>query len=220
LAVAATARAAAVRRDADPDGPPVVAADLRNAVREQRVSALVVLTVDASASMHAARRIEAAKGAVVRLLLDAYQRRDRVAVVAFRGDDADVVLRPTGSVEVARARVAELESGGATPLAAGIDAARAVAEAATDHDPVIVLVSDGRATSAPPGADPVAEAMAAARRVRGAGIASVVVDAEQGSARLGLAREVAHAMGASLVQLDELSADALAGAVRAAVHAR
>ena len=87
-------------------------------MREPKTGNLVILAVDTSGSMGADRRIAAAKGAVLGLLTDAYQRRDRVALVAFRGDAAEVVLRPTGSVEIARARLAELPAGGTTPLAA------------------------------------------------------------------------------------------------------
>jgi magnesium chelatase subunit D len=217
LAVGATAVAAALRRAADPDGPLVVRGDLREAVREQRSANLVVLAVDASGSMGAERRMAAAKGAVLGLLLDAYQRRDRVAMVSFRGEGASVVLRPTGSVEVARARLAELATGGRTPLAAGIDAALGLALAGgreAQYRPLIVLVSDGRATAAGPGEDPVAAALAAAGRVRRHGVAAVVIDAEDGPGRLGLARELAAAMGARHVPLAEMSAVALEGAIR------
>src|SRR5207302_205651 len=114
--------------------------------------------------MGAPRRMEAAKGAAVSLLLDAYQRRDRVALVTFRGEGAEVVLRPTGSVEVARARLASLPTGGRTPLAAGIEAALRVARqgGSPDRPPLLVLLSDGRATAGPPGTDPVEAAVAQA----------------------------------------------------------
>ncbi|HYV59118.1 MAG TPA: ATP-binding protein, partial [Acidimicrobiia bacterium] len=161
VAVGATARAVAERRAVEPDGPAVRAEDLREARREQRAGNLLVLAVDASGSMGAPQRMEAVKGAVLGLLVDAYQRRDRVALVAFRGDGADVLLRATGSVEVARARLADLPTGGRTPLAAGIDTALAVATSPADgsagHRPLLVLVSDGRATASHDG-DPVAAA--------------------------------------------------------------
>jgi len=219
VAVAATVRAAAARQaptvalaPSPRATPPVVrvaAEDLREAVREQRAANLVVLAVDASGSMGADRRMEAAKGALLGLLLDAYQRRDRVALVTFRGEGADVVLRPTGSVEVARARLSALATGGRTPLAAGIDLATrlAVESGRTgNHRPLLVLVTDGRATTAGPGADPLAAARAAARSTAAAGIPSVVVDAEDAVPRLGLAAELAAAMGARLLPLSELSA--------------
>ncbi|MDP8936670.1 MAG: VWA domain-containing protein, partial [Actinomycetota bacterium] len=186
--------------------------DVRQAVREQRAGNLVVVAVDASGSMGAERRMEAAKGAVVSLLLDAYQRRDRVALVTFRGEAADVVLRPTGSVEVARARLAELPTGGRTPLAAGISAALDLAKEAErtgTHRPLIVLVSDGRATAAPDGVDAVEAARQASAAVRRRGIPAVVIDAEDGPTRLGLASDLAERMGARYLTLPELVAGAL-----------
>ena len=212
VAVAATVRAAAVRRAVEPDATPLVRADLREPVREQRAATLVVLAVDASGSMGAERRMEAAKGAVIDLLLDAYQRRDRVALIAFRGDGADVVLRPTGSVEVARTRLTDLPTGGRTPLAAGIEAALSLARSSSGaHRPLLVLVSDGRATTAPDGVDPHAAARAAAEHVRRARVDAVVVDAETGPTRLGLARELATVMSARYLPMSDLTAGVLRG---------
>jgi magnesium chelatase subunit D len=221
LAVGATVAAAASRRAGQP-GPTEDAAglvepeDLREAVREQRSANLVVLVVDASGSMGVGRRMEAAKGAVLSLLLDAYQRRDRVALVTFRGESAEVVLQPTGSVEVARARLAGVPTGGRTPLAAGIGAGLQVAERARSgaYQPLVVVISDGRATAGPAGADPVAAAQEEAAAVRRRGVAAVVVDAEEGPVRLGLARPLAEKMAARYVTVAELSAGALVGAVR------
>ena len=217
VAVAATARAVAERRARDPEGPAVCNEDLREARREQRTGNLLVLAVDASGSMGAPRRMEAVKGAVLGLLVDAYQRRDRVALVAFRGDGAEVLLRATGSVEVARARLADLPTGGRTPLAAGIDAALTVATSPANHGsgqrPLLVLVSDGRATAASDG-DPVSAARRAAATVRARRVDAVVVDAENGAGRLGLAVELAEEMGARYLRLAELSADALEHALR------
>jgi magnesium chelatase subunit D len=217
VAVTATARAVAERRARDPDGPAVCTEDLREARREQRTGNLLVLAVDASGSMGAPRRMEAVKGAVLGLLVDAYQRRDRVALVAFRGDGAEVLLRATGSVEVARARLADLPTGGRTPLAAGIDAALTVASSPANQGsgqrPLLVLVSDGRATAASDG-DPVAAARRAAATVRARRVDAVVVDAENGAGRLGLAAELAEEMGARYLRLAELSADTLEQALR------
>jgi magnesium chelatase subunit D len=208
VALAATARATGLRRADEPDAP----VDLQGAVRQQKAGNLVVFAVDASGSMGAELRMEAAKGAVLGLLLDAYQRRDRVAMICFRGDSAETVLRPTGAVEVARARLRDLPTGGRTPLAAGIDAAVQLATAggpAAVHRPLVVLITDGRATDAPDGADPVDAALAAAARVRRRGVAAVVVDAEGSGPRLGLARTVADAMGARYLTLTDFTIDAL-----------
>ena len=208
VALAATARATGLRRANEPDA----AVDLQGAVREQKAGNLVVFAVDASGSMGAELRMEAAKGAVLGLLLDAYQRRDRVAMICFRGDSAETVLRPTGAVEVARARLRDLPTGGRTPLAAGIDAAVHLATAggpAAVHRPLVVLITDGRATAAPDGVDPVDAALGAAARLRRRRVAAVVVDAEGSGPRLGLARTLADAMGARYLTLTDFSIDAL-----------
>ncbi|HEV2361515.1 MAG TPA: VWA domain-containing protein [Acidimicrobiales bacterium] len=190
--------------------------DIREAVLEQKVANLVVLVVDASGSMGVATRMEAVKGAVLGLLLDAYQRRDRVAVVTFAGEGAQVALRPTGSVEIARARLESLQTGGRTPLAAGVLAALEVclSEQQRSYRPLMVVVSDGRATLADDGADPVAASLAAARIVRKRGIASVVIDAEEGGISLGLAAPLAEAMGATYARLDSFSAGGIEDVVR------
>jgi magnesium chelatase subunit D len=179
--------------------------------------------------MGAHGRMAAAKGAVLALLMDAYQRRDRVALVTFRGDRAEVALRPTGSTEVAQARLSELPTGGRTPLAAGIETALGVVRTAVHgaYQPLLVVVSDGRATAAEGDVDPVQASLLAAEAVRRQGVTAVVVDAEgatlpngsSGGIRLGLARPLAEAMGARYLTVDDLSAETIADAVRAALPA-
>jgi magnesium chelatase subunit D len=230
VAVGATITAAVARHPEGTAGPIEVGeADLREAVRQQRTANLVVLAVDASGSMHADGRMAAAKGAVLGLLVDAYQRRDRVALVTFRGTTAEVVLRPTGSTEVAEARLAELPTGGRTPLAEGIATALRVATITKDGAwrPLLVVVSDGRATAAPEGVDPVSAAMEAAELVRRQGVPAVVVDAEgaegtdgrSAGVRLGLARQLAETMGARYLTVAELTAETIVGAVRGSLPA-
>ena len=215
VAVGATVRAAAARRADDPDGPLVARSDVREAVREQRAGNLIVIAVDASGSMGAQHRMEAAKGAVLSLLVDAYQRRDLVGLVTFRGETAQTVLRPTSSVEVARARLTELPTGGTTPLAAGITAALDLATQPNKHGhrPLLVLVSDGRATAGATD-DPLAEAETAAAAVKRRSVDAVVVDAEDGPTRLGLARRLAELMGARYLTITDLEAGVLAAAIR------
>ena len=221
VAVGATVRELAARRAREPDAA-LAAGDLREAVREHRTANLVVLAVDASGSMGADRRMEAAKGAVLGLLLDSYQRRDRVALVTFRGETATVALRPTGSVEVARARLAELPTGGRTPLAAGIGAALhlALGSPGAGYQPLLILVTDGRATAGPEGQDPTEAALAAAAAVRRGRVPSVVVDVEDGPTRLGLAGGLAEAMGGRVITLEELTGPRLTSAVRAVLPVR
>lgn len=210
VAVGGTVRAMAARVAGGGLPASVEAADVREAVREVKSANLVVIAVDASGSMGAAERMEAATKAAVGLLVDAYQRRDLVSLVAFRGDGAEVILRPTSSVEVAKARLGATRTGGRTPLAAGIREALAIASSPArqdTHRPLLVLITDGRATSAPEGADPVEAAAEAAGAVRRAGVDAVVIDVEGtgGSPRLGLARELAHRMGARHMPVGELT---------------
>ncbi|WP_327357050.1 putative cobaltochelatase [Streptomyces sp. NBC_01304] len=189
--------------------------DLRQATREGREGNLVLFVVDASGSMAARQRMSAVKGAVLSLLLDAYQRRDKVGLVTFRGAGADVALPPTSSVDAAAARLESLPTGGRTPVAAGLLKAHEVLRIERLRDParrpLVVVVTDGRATG---GVEPVAQAARAAGLFAAEGIASVTVDCESGPVRLGLAGQLAQGLGGSVVTLDELRADAIAGLVR------
>ncbi len=190
--------------------------DLREARREGREGNLVLFVVDASGSMAAQARMGAVKGAVLSLLLDAYQRRDKVGMITFRGNGAHVTLPPTSSVEAAAARLAVLPAGGRTPLAAGLLRAHEVLRAERLRDPVrrplLVLVTDGRATG---GADPVAAAHRAAALLAAGSVTCAVVDCESGLVRLGLAAGLARTLGGALLRLDELAAGPLAASVRA-----
>ncbi|MGW1609656.1 putative cobaltochelatase [Streptomyces sp. NPDC002285] len=189
--------------------------DLRQAVREGREGNLVLFVVDASGSMAARQRMSAVKGAVLSLLLDAYQRRDKVGLVTFRGTAGDVALPPTSSVDAAAARLESLPTGGRTPLAAGLLKAHEVLRVERLRDParraLVVLVTDGRATGGP---EPVALAGRAARLFAADGVASVVVDCESGPVRLGLAGQLAGELGGTAVTLDELRAESIAGLVK------
>ena len=215
VAVTATATAVAARRAADPGAAGVVdPRDVKRAVREQRTGNLVVLCVDASGSMGADQRIEQAKGAVLGLLTDAYQRRDRVALVTFGGAGAQVALRPTGSIEIAKARLQELPTGGSSPIGEGLEAVhQLLTVGATDPGlaPLVVLLTDGRATGAD---DAVERSRAAAIRLTHGGVPLVVVDAETGTPRLGLARELAEAAGAPCFGLAELVDGSLERTIR------
>lgn len=218
LHLAATVQAAAPHQRArGRSGPGLVVRrdDLRQATREGREGNLVLFVVDASGSMAARQRMSAVKGAVLSLLLDAYQRRDKVGLVTFRGSGADVALPPTSSVDAAATRLESLPTGGRTPLAAGLLRAHDVLRVERLRDParrpLVVLVTDGRATGGP---EPVALAGRAARLFAAEGVASVVVDCEAGPVRLGLAGQLAGELGGTAVTLDELRADSIAGLVR------
>ncbi len=184
--------------------------DLRHAVREGRESNLVLLCVDASGSMAAQRRMEQVKAAVLSLLLDAYQRRDKVGLITFREGSADVVLPPTGSVDLAAKRLAALPAGGRTPLAEGLLEATRTIERERLKDPrrrpLLVVVTDGRATH---GTHAVERSGLAADRLAAAGVASVVIDCETGRMRMGLAVRLATRLGAEHVPVGEVSAEAI-----------
>ncbi|MFF5337532.1 putative cobaltochelatase [Streptomyces sp. NPDC013181] len=218
LHLAATVRAAAPHQRArGRSGPGLVVRrdDLRQATREGREGNLVLFVVDASGSMAARQRMGAVKGAVLSLLLDAYQRRDKVGLVTFRGRDAELALPPTSSVDAAAARLESLPTGGRTPVAAGLLRAHEVLRVERLRDPsrraLLVVVTDGRATGGP---QPVELAARAARLHAAEGVASVVVDCESGPVRLGLAAALAADLGGTAVTLDELRAESIAGLVR------
>jgi magnesium chelatase subunit D len=185
--------------------------DLRQARREGRENNLVLFLVDASGSMAARRRMGAVKGAVVSLLLDAYQRRDKVGLISFRGAGAELLLPPTSSVDAAVARLTALPTGGRTPLAAGLLKAHHTLELERLRDPrrrpLLVVVTDGRHTA---GGDP----GLAAGLLRRNGVASVVVDCETGPVRLGLAAALAARLSGTCLRLGELAAGDLADTVR------
>ncbi|WP_222853923.1 magnesium chelatase subunit D family protein [Fodinicola acaciae] len=190
--------------------------DVRLARREGRESNLVLFAVDASGSMAARARMSAVKGAVLSLLLDAYQRRDKVGLVTFRGDSAEVVLPPTSSVDAAAARLTALPTGGRTPLAEGLLRAREVLRVERLRDarrrPLLVVVTDGRATGR--AGSPLEDAHRTAALLASEGVAAVVVDCENGPIRLGLAEKLATVLDGPVLRLEELAVETLAASVR------
>ncbi|MEV6346412.1 VWA domain-containing protein [Actinoplanes sp. NPDC051851] len=197
----ATLRAAIHRNALQSSGMTVQPRDLREAIHVGREANLVLFVVDASGSMAARKRMTLVKTAVLSLLRDAYQRRDRIGMITFRGAAAEVVLPPTSSHEVGVMRLAALRTGGRTPLAAGLRAAATTIATERRRDPrrrpLLILVTDGRATSGP---DPLLLAPLFAD------VSTVVVDCESGPIRLGLARRLATALKADVMPLDHLEA--------------
>ncbi len=185
----------------------VTGGDLRASLRRGRESNLIVLLLDTSGSMAARRRSATVATTALSLLSDAYRRRDRVALLTFRGAGATVVVPPTGSVELAARRLRDLPVGGRTPLAAGLDAVRQLVRREGWRDParrpILVLITDGRATG---DGDAVAQAKRAASALARTATTSIVVDAEEGPVRLGLAGVVARHLAADLVTVPGLAA--------------
>jgi magnesium chelatase subunit D len=177
--------------------------DLRRADQRGREGNLVLFVVDASASMAARTRMGEVKAAILSLLLDAYQRRDKVGLITFRDKGAELVLPPTGSVSHAAHRLESLATGGRTPLAAGLAKAAQVVRTELLRDPLrrplIVLITDGRADTG------------AATRA-GAGLRShdlVVIDCERGMVRLGLAQRLAYDLHAQYLALADVTSEPL-----------
>jgi magnesium chelatase subunit D len=209
--------------------------DLRQKVRERKVGNLIVFVVDASASMDAEQRMAATKGAILSLLQDAYVRRDRVAVVIFKNRTAEVVLRPTSSVSLARRRLEKLSVGGTTPLTHGLMAGYKVVKTELLRDqtirPLLVLISDGRGNISMFKEEPLVEAQKVAGLIEAEQIDCLVIDSARDYSHLPsvqhLARvapmyqtyainacaDLAERMGARYYGLYDLSRDEIASAV-------
>ena len=194
--------------------------DIRERIKEKRVGNFLLFLVDASGSMGARGRMIASKGAILSLLLDAYQKRDRVALVSFRKREAFVNLPPTSSVELAAKLLKDMPIGGRTPLSAGLaksyELLRNHLVKEPSSRPITIIVTDAKANAAFGDANPlqeslkVASAMAQEDRVK-----FVVVDTEeQGVVRFGLAVKLAGIMGAEYFKIEDLKADALLDVVR------
>jgi magnesium chelatase subunit D len=194
--------------------------DFRIARFKQRSATTTIFVVDASGSA-ALHRLAEAKGAVELLLADCYIRRDQVALIAFRGISAELLLPPTRSLARAKRSLAGLPGGGGTPLAAGLDAAFALSDLIIrrGQTPTVVLLTDGRANVARDGGQgrprAAEDATNAAKQLRAAGIAGVLVDT---SPRPGpLAEQFAREMGARYLPLPHADAAALSRAVLASM---
>ena len=220
VALLDTIRAAALRGIGD-GTPNITQDDIRIRRRMRKVGNLMLFVVDGSGSMAAQRRMQLTKSAVLSLLADAYQRRDRVGLVTFRKTDAHETVPPTNSLDLAHARMRELPTGGRTPLAQGLDLARRVIlrERARDAEtkPIVILLTDGVANvGLEPGSDPIDDAMRAARRLALDRIPALVIDADRRRARLSPLPDLAKSMMAAHVRLDALASGELTSLIRLA----
>ena len=216
LALDATLRAAApyqkVREKADGLAVSIKEEDIREKLRERRIGNFILFVVDASGSMGAQNRMEAAKGAIMSLLLDAYQKRDRASFIAFRKEKAEVLLPPTNSIELAAKLLKDLPVGGRTPLS---DALVKTDQILHSHflkeptaRPLVILITDGKANVALGDQKPYLEAMEFAHRLSLEERAKyIVVDTEdQGIISFGLAQRIADALGAEYFKIENLKA--------------
>ncbi|MBN1285976.1 MAG: magnesium chelatase subunit D family protein [Anaerolineae bacterium] len=219
IAFDATLRAAAPhqrqRHEEDPDAMALALrrSDLQRKIRVRRTANLVLFVVDASWSMAVAERMNATKGAIMSLLTDAYQRRDRVGLVVFNKDRATLVLPPTNSVKLAQKALKDIAVGGKTPLSAGLLLAHEVfvREKYTHPDvmPLMILLTDGAGNVSMSSLAPQTEAHQIADAIQGAGIRSVVVNMEHPAFDQGLAQDLADHLSGPCYTLAELKADAL-----------
>ncbi len=220
LAFDATLRAAAPpqkKRDRSDVALALEKQDLREKVRVRRSANLILFVVDASWSMAVSERMEATKGAIMSLLTDAYQRRDRVGLIVFHKNDSTLVLPPTNSVPLAKKALMDIAVGGKTPLSAGLMMAYEVLkrESITHPDvmPLMILLTDGAGNVSITNLPPQEEAHRIATMINDAEIRSVVINMEHAAFDQGLAQLLADKLDAPCHALAELRADTLYRAV-------
>jgi len=224
IAFDATFRAAAPHQvDREKDGMAIAIRrpDIREKVREKKIGNTILFVVDASGSMGAQQRMSAAKGAILSLLIDAYQKRDRVGLIAFKGESAELILPPTSSVELARKYLQNLPTGGKTPLPHGLMKGYEVIQSELRRDPdaypFFILISDGRANVCLHGESALEETLEIASHIKAEGIHSTVIDTEVGAIRFGFAHRISDALGARHLKLEDLRSDSIVNAVRGSV---
>jgi Mg-chelatase subunit ChlD len=225
LAFDATLRAAAPfqprRKEAGPDSDLALLLrmeDLHKKVRVRRTGNLILFVVDASWSMAASERMEATKGAIFSLLVDAYQRRDQVGLVVFQRDRARIVLTPTNSVELAQKALVDLPVGGKTPLSSGLAIAWQVIDQVRRREPevqpMMILLTDGAGNVSMSGQPAQEEALRIAEHYAVSDVRSVVVNMEHAAFDRGLAQKLADTMQAQCFNLPELRAETLVRTVK------
>lgn len=221
VAFDATLRAAApfqIMRDKEGRALAIERQDIQEKVRVRRSSNLILFVVDASWSMAAAERMEATKGAIMSLLMDAYQRRDQVGLVVFQKEEARLVLPPTNSVELAKHALADVPVGGKTPLSAGLLLAFQVitrhTRAHPEVLPLMILLTDGAGNVSISQLPAQEEAHRIAASLREEGIRSVVINMEHASFDRGLAQGLADELDGPCYTLRQLKAESLVQTVR------
>jgi magnesium chelatase subunit D len=220
IALDATLRVAALHQERGSDNTAlkIDEQDIREKIKERKVGNLIVFVVDTSGSMGAQQRMIAVKGAISSLLTDAYQKRDHVSLVVFRGDAADIVLPPTNSIMLAKSSMDGVPTGGKTPLGDGLIKAHELIlkEAIKDAriKPIMVIVSDGRGNVSRSGSKPMEEIDAICKSIKESGYPTLVLDSETGMLVLGFAKKLADRIGAKYLKLEDIHTDAVSTAVK------
>lgn len=183
--------------------------DLREKVREKRTGVTILFLVDASSSMGAKRRMALVKGAVLSLLQDAYQKRDKVGVIAFRKNQAEILLNTTRSIDLAQKCLKSLPTGGKTPLALGLCRAYELLKAEkakeTNCLQYLILVSDGKANVPLTHKDAFEDALMVGKKIYNEGIKSMIMDTENGYIHYGFAEKLSKVMGSSYMKINNYS---------------
>lgn len=196
--------------------------DFQRKIRVRRAANLILFVVDASWSMAVAERMVATKGAILSLLNDAYQRRDRVGLIVFQKDRATLVLTPTNSVYLAQRALVDIPVGGKTPLSAGLMMALEVVTREKnlhpDVQPLIILLTDGAGNVAMGQLAPLEESQKIADRIAVEEIRSVVINMEHAAFDQGLAQTLAEHLNSPCYSLSELKAENLYHAVKAEMN--
>jgi Mg-chelatase subunit ChlD len=196
--------------------------DLQRKVRVKKVANLVLFLVDASWSMAVAERMNATKGAILSLLTDAYQRRDRVGLIVFQKDRATLILPPTNSVSLARRALSDIPVGGKTPLSAGLlmayDVLHQEGLVHPDIEPLLLVLTDGAGNVSIGTLPPQEETYRFADMIANQSIRSVVINMEHAAFDQGLAQTLANHLQAPCYSLSELKAENLYRAVKQEIH--
>lgn len=210
IAIDATVLHALLR---NPDELDITIDDLYQKKRSGKISNLILFVVDASGSMAASKRMEAVKGTVLSLLTDAYQKRDSVGVIAFRGIEAQVLLNPTQSIELAEEAMRNLPTGGRTPLPHALQTAIQLLhrfDSKKGYNPILVILTDGKANVSLPGeGDPWNQTLALSAQLKKTNIQSLVLNSDSNYLNMGRAEELAGSLGGQYLSLNDISEEQL-----------
>ena len=198
----------------------VAPSDYMRKVRVRRAANLILFAVDASWSMAVAERMSATKGAIMSLLTDAYQRRDRVGLIVFQKDRATLVMPPTNSIQLAQRALSNIPVGGKTPLSAGLQMAYDILKRESvlhpDVMPLLIVLTDGAGNVSMGNHQPLEEAHMIARQIAKEEIPAIVINMDSATYDQGLALELSNHLEAPCLSISELKAEHLYMAVRQA----